>query len=137
MGRLDQLGPGRAAAMGAEQAVRVGELAQQRLRGLDLGHRVGGGAERARVRERVVADPVALGVGALGEPAVRAQLLADDEERGLRPAVTQNVQDPGGGLRVRAVVERQGELRRRSQAPWRPGRRSATASRSSWPAVAG
>jgi hypothetical protein len=54
---------------------------------------------------RVVADPVALGVGALGESPVLAQGLADHEEGRQDAARGEDVQDPGRRLRVRAVVE--------------------------------
>ena len=48
------------------------------------------------------------GAGALDERAVLAQGLADDEERRLQAVRGQHVQDPGRGLRVRAVVEGEG-----------------------------
>ena len=82
------------------------ERTQLGLGGLDLAHlHPAALAQRTRVRERVVADPVPLGVRALGQRAVLAQRLADDEERRRRLARGQHVQDPGRGLRVRAVVE--------------------------------
>ena len=64
-----------AAAEGPEQPVRVRELADQLLRAADLG--LGGPvvvgllAERDGVGEGVVADPVPLGVRALGQRPAR------------------------------------------------------------------
>jgi hypothetical protein len=86
----------------------VGQRAELGLGGLDLAHLHPALAQRPRVRERVVADPVPLGVRALGQRAMLAQGRAHDEEARAQLARGQHVQDPGRGRRVRAVVEGQG-----------------------------
>jgi hypothetical protein len=100
-----------AAAEGPEEAVRVRELGDQRLRLDDLGDDPRGVAdpsERLGVRPGVVADPVAIGVRALREraPLRLDELGAEDEERRSYAGRLEDVEDPVGDGRLGAVVER-------------------------------
>jgi hypothetical protein len=100
-----------AAAEGAEVALARDELAQQRLHRVDLALgflRVVAYAERRRVGQAVVAEPMALSDRALGKcaRARAAQLLADHEEAGADPALREQVEHLPGHARG-PVVEAQ------------------------------
>jgi hypothetical protein len=97
----------------------VGEAADRGLRALDLlPHARGAGqlAERRLVGERVVADPVAFGARSLGRRprAGLGQPAADDEEGGAQVACGQHVEHVRRDGRLRAVVERQRDIRHAS-----------------------
>src|SRR3569833_2545864 len=59
------------------------------------------------MNERVIADPVSLGVGAFREFPAVAQLLADDEIRRLDAMAAQNVQNLRCDFRIWPVIETQ------------------------------
>ena len=70
-------------------------------------------AEREAVRPGVIADPMALVVGALDDCASGrfAQLVADDKECRADPVPAEDVQDARGSVRFGTVVKRQRELK--------------------------
>ncbi len=99
-----------AATERAKEAPCVGEVADQFFRSRDLGDGDAGlrtHSKRHDVIVGVIADPVAFGVGALGEPAPFAHLLSDHEECGADVMASQRVEHVRRHIRVRAVVERE------------------------------
>src|SRR5579864_11024 len=103
------------AAERAKPSRRVGEIADQGLRPADFllrRIRVALLSKRHCVRKGVVADPVALVMGADRKPPTLrlGELLADDEERGLDAVVAKRVEHAGRHRRFRAVVKSQGQI---------------------------
>src|SRR6201996_6962779 len=104
-----------AAAVRPEQLVGMAQAAECLLgqRDLaDLDSRVVALPERRSVGHGVVPQPVALGEHAFGECAHSrlGQMAARREERGVQIALPEQVPDPFGHTRGRAMVEGQGEL---------------------------
>src|SRR5688500_18421301 len=107
-----------AAAERAEQAIGMRELAELVLSVEDLASRFASFMNRSQghaVRDGVVADPVALDMGPLGELAPRGvgELRAGHEERGADVFFLQDFQDMLGDTGLGPVVEGEGDLR-----PW-------------------
>src|SRR6185295_9660460 len=69
-------------------------------------------AERLRMGEGVIADPVALGLRApgAGARAALAELLPDDEEGRGNATAREHVEHAGRHLGLRAVVEGDGQV---------------------------
>jgi hypothetical protein len=55
----------------------------------------------------MVTDPVSLRHSPLGRSAMRSEILADDEERGLYASALEHIEHHRRGLRVGTIVERQ------------------------------
>ena len=113
-GGVQQVRPERAAAaIRAEQPLRLPQRAEQGVAGDDLGDRRRGAAaaERRAMRQGVVADPVAFRPGAVGQRQAGgvAQLVADQEEGRRDAAAGQGGEDAGGDLGLRPVVEGEAE----------------------------
>ena len=100
-----------AGAQGPEEAARMGEIADQLLGARDLGSGepgLGREPERHEMVVGVIANPVAFGVGALGESSAVTELVAKDEE-GREDAVSaESREHERRDVRIGAVVEGQG-----------------------------
>jgi hypothetical protein len=103
------------AAEGPEKPIGVRKLAYEGLRLHDLGDgagRIGHPPKRRAVGHGVIADPVPLGVGALGERAACriGKLGPEYEERGGNAVLLEYVEHARRDRRLRAVVEAEGDL---------------------------